>query len=101
MNSKAIAMSILPSALFSLAAVAAALTIWKSLSVALPLLRTLRVQLNETPEERSIHVSTLDLRSPLGAPVETRRAHPLARHHRRPKPVTHRLHQFPHRTTAA
>ncbi|HUD94183.1 hypothetical protein [Sphingobium sp.] len=95
-------MSILPFALFSLAVVAAALTIWKSLSVALPLLRTLRGQLNETPEERSIHVTTLDLRSPpLGAPVETRRAHPLARHHRRPKPVTHRLHQFPHRTTAA
>lgn len=94
-------MSIVSPALFSLAALAAILTIWKSAATALPIVRNLRRQLAEASRERVIHVGTLDVRGPLETPAETRRPSARARRHPCPKPVTHRLHHFPHRVRVA
>jgi hypothetical protein len=94
-------MSIVPPILFSIAALAAVLTIWKSAMSALPIVRTLRRQLAEASQERVIHVASLDLRTSIEPPAEARRQTVCARRHACPKPVTHRLHQFPHRTHAA
>jgi hypothetical protein len=94
-------MSIVPPLLFSIAALAAVLTIWKSAAAALPAFRCLRLQLADASQERVIHVGSLDRRSTSDATAEARPSSARVRRHPRPKPVTHRLHHFPHRTHAA
>jgi hypothetical protein len=91
-------MTIVPTVLFLLAAIAATATIWTSVKSALPAIRSLRLQLADALEDRTIHVATRNTRTAIEA--ESRRA---ARRRRRahPKPVTHRLHHFPHRAHAA
>jgi predicted secreted protein len=89
-------MTTLASILFALAAAAAVLTIWKSLTAALPAIRALHATLSDNASPPVIHVRTLPTRTE----VQTR----TSRRHRRtqrPKPVTHRLHQYPHRTHVA
>lgn len=90
-------MNIFPSVLFTLAAIAAVSTIWKSIAAALPVVRTLRTQLARASQERVIHVTRLDTRPAI---ADEPRARPR-RHHPQPKPVTHRLHHFAHRAHAA
>ena len=92
-------MSIATPALFSIAALAALLSIWKSAVAALPVIRALRAQLAETSQPPLVHVATLDTRSLIIEEAAARSAR--LRRHMRPKPVTHRLHQFPHRAHAA
>lgn len=88
-----LAMSIFASILFALAAVAAAATIWKTTLTALPSLRALRRALAEEEAGHVIRVTTLDTRTAM--PRNKVRRHP------QPKPVTHRLHHYPHRTQVA
>lgn len=91
-------MTIVPTVLFLLAAIAATATIWTSLQSALPAIRGMRLQLADDFKDRAIHVATRNTRS---APdTETRRA-ARRRRHAHPKPVTHRLHHLPHRAHAA
>lgn len=92
-------MAIVPTVLFAIAAVAAAMTIWKSISAALPAIHTLRAQLAEASRDHMIHVATLETR--LLEQEEDHHPVTRSRRHPRPKPVTHRLHQFPHRAHAA
>jgi len=93
-------MNIVSPALFTLAALAATLTIWKSLSAALPAFRSLRAQLALEEADRVVHVATLDTRLTRAEEQEARAARPRRRL-LQPKPVTHRLHHFPHRAHAA
>jgi hypothetical protein len=93
-------MNIVSPALFTLAALAAALTIWKSMTAALPAFSSLRAQLAQEEADRVIHVATLDTRMTRAEEQEARAARPRRRL-LQPKPVTHRLHHFPHRAHAA
>ncbi len=86
-------MTIVASFLFAFAGIASLVTIWKTLATALPAVRTLHRDLSAEMNGHAIHVATLDTR-------EGRRpARP--RRHLQPKPVTHRLHQYPHHVHAA
>lgn len=87
-------MNIVASLLFVLAAAAAAVTIRASIAAALPSIRGLRRALAEGAGESRLHVSTLDTRAAGRQSRRPRRLH-------QPKPVTHRLHQYPHRAHAA
>lgn len=91
-------MAIVPPVLFAIAAMAAALTIWKSIGAALPVIRTLRAELAAASRDHLIHASTLETRAVLEDEYQ-----PATRalRHPRPKPVMHRLHHFPHRAHAA
>ncbi|WP_159982490.1 MULTISPECIES: hypothetical protein [unclassified Novosphingobium] len=89
-------MSIAPSVLFSFAALAAILTIWKNIVAALPAIRGLRAELSD---DGDIHVTTLETRSL--APNSAEARSPRSRRHQHPKPITHRLHHFPHPARAA
>lgn len=86
-------MTIVSSFLFAFAGIAAIATIWKTLTAALPVISALHRDLATELDGHAISVTTLDTR-------EVRRP---ARPRRRlqAKPVTHRLHQYPHHTHAA
>ncbi|AXB77154.1 hypothetical protein [Novosphingobium sp. P6W] len=92
-------MSIATPALFTIATIAAFLTIWKSVAAALPAIRALRAQLAEASQVPLVQVATLNTRSSIIEETAVRSAR--LRRHLHPKPVTHRLHQFPHRAHAA
>lgn len=85
--------TLLIAALFALGGVVALATIWTTLRSALPAIRALRRDLSAELDGHAIHVATLDTRTPC-RPARSRR-------HMQPKPVTHRLHQYPHRVHAA
>lgn len=87
-------MSLFATVLFVLAAMAALVTIWKSLFAALPGIRALRAELAGNIDGQVVHVSTLD---PRAAPRHARRSRCL----KQPKPVTHRMHRYPHRAALA
>jgi HAMP domain-containing protein len=91
-------MAIVSQILFAIAACAAVLTIWKSVGAALPAIRALRTEIAAATVDHAIHVATLDTRTAL---AEERPRPARARRHPHPKPVTHRLHHFPHRAHAA
>jgi len=86
-------MSVVPSVLFLFAAAAAIAAIWTSLRLGLPAISALKHELAAASQDRMIHVSTLQTRDDVAKPMH-RPAR--ARRHARPKPVTHRLHHFPH-----
>ncbi|MFT4055031.1 MAG: hypothetical protein QM681_11040 [Novosphingobium sp.] len=88
-------MTILASVLFAFAAVAAMLTLWKSLAGALPAIRAIHAALSDGEARPLIHVKTLQTRTEpkIRSPRRPRRQ-------QHPKPVTHRLHHYPHRTHA-
>ncbi|AOR75523.1 hypothetical protein QUC32_14305 [Novosphingobium resinovorum] len=88
-------MTIIASILFSLAAAAAALTIWKSLTTALPAVRAMHAALCDSAAPPPIHAKTLQTRTD-GKVRSLRRP----RRQLHPKPVTHRLHHYPHRNHA-
>ncbi|MEE4453517.1 hypothetical protein [Novosphingobium resinovorum] len=89
-------MSIFASIIFGLAAVTAVATIWKTTLTALPSLRALRRALAEEEAGHVIRVTTLNTRTAM-----PRRSGNKVRRHPQPKPVTHRLHHYPHRTQVA
>ncbi|MFC0205399.1 hypothetical protein [Novosphingobium soli] len=91
-------MTIVPPALFLLAALAALITIWRSASTALPAIRSLRRQL-AAEDQHIIEVRCIETRAcstEVGAQHRSRIRRPAA-----PQPITHRLYQFPHRSHAA
>lgn len=90
-------MTIFPPVLFALGGLAAVLTIWRTLSSALPAIKSLREQL-ASEGKTAIHVTTRDMREH-GKCAPARKAR--QRRHIQPKPVTHRLHQYPWRANAA
>lgn len=83
--------------LFTFAAIAAIMAIGHSVRTALPALRMIRTQFADG-EEYDMIVSTLETRDPERSVVSVPVRH---RGKLRPKPVTHRLHQFPRATQAA
>lgn len=88
-------MTTIVSVLFALAAAAAALTIWKSLTASLPTIRMLHAMRSDNGSPPIIHVRTLQTRTESQARTSRRRRN------QHPKPVVHRLHQYPHRTHVA
>lgn len=93
-------MSVFIPALFALAALAATLAIISSVKRALPAIHILRIQSRETSTGMPITMRTVSTRDvPLSSAMC--RAGAIHRRKARPKPVTHRLHRFPHHIDAA
>jgi hypothetical protein len=77
--------------LFTIAALAAAFVIRRSLVEALPVIARLRAELAIENAGRPITMTTLDTRDHDVGEIEEPLRH---RRHLQPKPVTHRLHHF-------
>ncbi|KQM19503.1 hypothetical protein ASE49_04555 [Novosphingobium sp. Leaf2] len=92
-------MTVITPLLFIIAACAAGFTIWKSIAPAIAAIRDLRAQLAMSDAEQIVHVGTSLTRE--RSEVKSAERRPRALRHPQPKPVIHRLHQYPHHAHAA
>lgn len=93
-------MNVLVPALFAFAGFAAIWAMSSSLKSALPAIRLLRRRQREAMMGVPVTVRKLPTRA-VPDDVGPRRSETACRRGARPKPVTHRLHRFPHRIDAA
>lgn len=94
-------MSAIPLVLLGLATVLAVSLIIGSVKKALPGIRQIQQQLRDGSTDFVVTTSTVNLRLPVAAPVDSARLPRLHRRGARPKPVTHRLHHFPRPASSA